>query len=147
MKNAVVLDIEASGLEEGSFPIEIAWIGVSNNEFDNFIIKPEKVWTHWDEYAEGVHGLSRSLIERTGISVSEAVSRLDKYLVNRDVFTDAPEWDGYWLDRLYNAVGKKRSWTLKKINLYYTELETAFMPHRALADAERLAANLRCSRA
>ena len=147
MKNAVVLDIEASGLEEGSFPIEVAWIGVNYDEFDTFFIKPEPTWTYWDKQAECIHGLSRTLITRAGIACCEAVSRLDANLRNRDVYSDAPEWDGYWLDRLYSAVEKKRRWSLKKINLYYTEWDSAFIPHRALADAERLAANLHCSRA
>ena len=138
MQKAVVLDIEASGLEEGSFPIEIAWIGVNHDEFDTFFIKPERHWTHWDEQAESIHGLSRSLITRTGISCEKAVSRLDANIVNLDVYSDAPEWDGYWLDLLYSVVEKKRTWTLKKLNLNYTELKYESMPHRALADAERL---------
>lgn len=138
MQKAVVLDIEASGLEEGSFPIEIAWIGINHDEFDTFFIKPERHWTHWDEQAGSIHGLSRSLITRTGIACYEAVCRLDGNMANQDVYSDAPEWDGYWLDRLYSVVEKKRTWTLKKLNLFYTELETESMPHRALADAERL---------
>lgn len=138
MQNAVVLDIEASGLVEGSFPLEVAWIGVNHDEFDTFFIKPESHWTHWDEQAESIHGISKSLVSRTGIACYEAVSRLDANLAKREVLSDAPEWDGYWLDRLYDAVEKKRNWSLKKINLYCTQMDTSLMPHRALSDAERL---------
>ena len=143
MKNTVVLDIEASGLEDGSYPVEIAWIGVGNNDFDSFLIKPEPHWIQWDEQAEATHGLSRSVITRVGLSAKEVVSRLDNDLINQEVFSDAPEWDGYWLDRLYNAAQKNRRWALKRVNIDFSDREWSLMPHRALSDAEHIASAIR----
>lgn len=143
MKNAVVLDIEASGLEVGSYPIEIAWIGVLDNAFDNFLIKPDKEWILWDSLAQEVHGISRMVIERAGITACEATTRLDHFLKYKEIYSDAPEWDGYWLDRLYSSVNKKREWRLEKIKIDYNDLNLVVAPHRALVDAECLAQYLR----
>lgn len=41
------LDIEATGIHEDSYPIEIGWVDTEGNE-SSFLIKPIPEWTHWD---------------------------------------------------------------------------------------------------
>ncbi|UZE94500.1 hypothetical protein [Alkalimarinus alittae] len=49
----IIFDVEASGLSDDSYPIEVAWQDSNDPEcFDSFLINPNETWKHWDDYAE-----------------------------------------------------------------------------------------------
>lgn len=150
-KLMIIIDIEASGLHKGSYPIEIAWCDSDNQScFDSFLIAPPDDWDHWgwDPDAERkIHHISRKKLQAEGISVIEAVARLNQRLAAKEVFSDAFEYDYAWLymlfDKanvnmrfkvlcLYQAIGsQKRQAYLES----FRELPTF---HRALADVRKI---------
>ena len=51
--NGHVIDIEASGLGAGSYPIEVGIVLANGFTYDSLIARPG-FWTHWDEEAEKI---------------------------------------------------------------------------------------------
>ena len=56
----VFLDVEASGLHAGSYPIEVGWCGL-DLVATSFLIRPHASWTEddWSVTSERVHGITR----------------------------------------------------------------------------------------
>lgn len=100
------IDIEASGLHKGSYPIEIGWSDIDLNA-GSFLIAPQADWTEadWDPMAESIHGISRSVCEKEGLPAGRAAAVLADLLSGRHPVSDAPSFDGYWLKRLLDAAG------------------------------------------
>lgn len=75
MQAIVFLDIEASSLDSGSFPIEIAWVDVTGCG-EAYLISPRFNWNGWSAASEKLHGISRSMLDIEGtpaITVSQLV--------------------------------------------------------------------------
>ncbi|WP_151703285.1 hypothetical protein [Nitrincola alkalilacustris] len=147
--NLVFMDLEASGLGEASYPIEAAWVAADGERQDSFLINPKSVagWRYWDEHAEEVHGIDHNDLVRDGISAQAACKRLNQHLQGCIVVTDAPSYDRFWLDRLYEACRCEPSFRVEgldailnasQIAQFAQEAEGAMRRHRALADAEDL---------
>ncbi|WP_075878606.1 tyrosine-type recombinase/integrase [Vreelandella massiliensis] len=116
------IDIEASGLKQpDSYPIEIGWADTLGNS-DAFLICPLPQWTYWDEDAESLHGITREQLQEEGVSVDEAVKRLEEMLGVETVFCDALAFDGFWLDRLFKAAGIEPSFQLADVYQLYGAL-------------------------
>lgn len=148
-----IIDIEASGLDTASYPIEIAYLNLATGESDEFLINPASAtgWDYWSEEAEVIHGISRDRLSRWGISLYEAYCRLDA-LSDKQVFSDATPYDEYWLSRIYEEVGEKPRYLLKDLSsviatdrreAWQQEMETIARPHRAMADVDVLASLVR----
>lgn len=106
-RNINIIDIEASGLHFDSYPIEIAiFVG---GKYYSWLIKPEENWTYWCEKAEAVHGISRSLLIKEGLSASVVVEEISEILNNASgvIYSDADHWDEDWLSTLFYACGRK----------------------------------------
>lgn len=97
-----ILDIEASGFGRGSYPIEVGFVLPDGTAYCTLIL-PETDWTHWDDDAERVHGISRSLLHRHGRSAAEVAGELNQRLAGRDVYCDNWAHDYAWLARLFEA--------------------------------------------
>lgn len=149
----IILDIEASGLDPESYPIEIAWQHRSNSKlFDSFLIKPLETWSHWDFYAEAhFHRLSRSDLEVNGISVTEATQRLNQSLSGQTVYTDAPDYDRKWIGKLFRSVGIEKAFMIKSLYtlippsrecVYRQHLARSPIVHRALEDVRQIVKSL-----
>ena len=141
-----ILDIEASGLDEDSYPIEIAWCSLDGADEFSVLINPESAggWDSWDDYAESaIHGISRSECCERGENVVVVANRLEQLLEDHPVFSDAPYQDQQWLNRLFDAVGNRSPAILmpidqavrpnKRAQLNKSLVELA-RPHRAMAD-------------
>lgn len=151
------LDIEASGIHQDSYPIEIGWCDTEGNS-DEFLISPEAQWRHWSHDAERLHGISRAQLSNQGLDICTACLRLNDHLGCEFVYSDAGEADGQWLNKLFEAAGVEPFFTL--IDLYDLQAilnaQSFFTlhkiiranppPHRALKDARRLAMALNCIR-
>ena len=57
-KTPIIIDVEASGFGNGSYPIEV---GVALDDDTKFcsLIHPAPEWDHWDDEAEKVHRIAR----------------------------------------------------------------------------------------
>lgn len=76
---------------------------------------------------------------------------LNKLFLAQALFSDAPEFNGRWIDRLYSQVGISRAWRLEDSDMaigsimrpeYRTWLNIVLddpRPHRADGDAKALA--------
>lgn len=103
----IFLDCEASSLGGNSYPIEIAWSD-SDGKIESHLINPygyPKDYNDWDPAAQAIHGLTRAYLSDYGENPTFVASRMDKVLSGKKVYTDAPDFDGFWCRRLFGAVG------------------------------------------
>jgi hypothetical protein len=98
------IDFEASGLD-GSYPVEFAFV-LDDGLGDASLIRPEASWTHWDDEAERIHGISRDRLLAEGIPAADVARRAAVILGEPGtiVLSDAPEWDGAWLGLLLSTL-------------------------------------------
>ncbi|SNC59317.1 hypothetical protein SAMN04487881_0032 [Marinobacter sp. es.048] len=141
-----IIDIEASGLSDESYPIEAAWCALDSDETFSCLINPDTAgdWDHWDDYAElAIHGISREACRDTGENVVSVGRRLEKLLAENVVFSDAPGQDQIWIDRLFDSIGKRSPASLVDIQQAVPltkrpelsrRLSELSRPHRAMAD-------------
>lgn len=101
------LDVEATGFGPDSHPIEIAWSDEAG-EIHRCLIDPTPVpeWTDWSAEAERVHGIDRDRLRRNGWPPDYVANLLTQALKDKTVYTDAPDYDGRWIARLFAAVGQ-----------------------------------------
>jgi hypothetical protein len=102
----IILDIEASGLSEESYPIQLALLDSDTGDSLMFYIKPAEDWIHWDETAQDIHNITKHLLDNVGIDVDDAVKRIIEFMTDKGentMYCDAPNYDGFWLSRLFDA--------------------------------------------
>jgi hypothetical protein len=98
------LDFEASGLGDGSYPIEVAWVA-EDGDTESHLIKPQPHWTDWDEVAEDIHGITREHLAADGVPAADVARMLAEALRGHTVYSDAPTQDQWWLGRLLATAG------------------------------------------
>jgi len=118
-RGVVFIDLEASGLTVRSWPVEVGW-AFAEGDPASMLVRPEEAWPDdaWDEKAEALHGLSREMLKRDGKVSSDVCDVLNATLAGYDVYSDAPEWDAFWLYRLFGGVETKPAFVLRS----YAEL-------------------------
>lgn len=149
------IDLEASGLFPNSWPVEVGWAVAHKNIDGAVLIRRAPGWSDdaWDPKAESLHGLSRDFIDANGEPAPAVCQKLNAALAGRQVYADAPAWDGYWLYRLFQAGGCKPAFVLNDFGTLMRPLvggrEAALFDaaearaprcHRALPDALHLKA-------
>lgn len=108
----IIIDCEASGLEEESYPIEIG-VAFQYDSF-GFLIKPHHSWTHWSEKSAKIHNIERSQLD-SGLSIYDSVIKLNSQLRDSIVFSDAVDYEIFWIDKLFSVVGVDRLFDIKSI--------------------------------
>ena len=161
-RQIATLDIEASALGFGSYPIEVGIALVRGPSqvigTGTQFIRPTQAWLKsglWSPTSEAVHGISLEEIKQQGHPVEDVCDWLNAVLGTKTVVaTDAPRYDQDWLDTLFAAAGRKQQFTLYDFEVLTTSfsadqhrqlghlLRRTPAPHRAGPDALRLAANL-----
>ena len=161
-RRIAILDVEASALEAGSYPIEVGValvrgpsepIGVGAK-----LIRPTTQWLEtgvWSKSSEAVHGIPLELLQREGEPVEAVCDWLNGLLgTNTLVATDAPRYDQDWLDTLFAAVGREQKFRIFDFQVLTRDFSAdqhrhlAYLlrkhvpPHRAAEDALRLASKL-----
>lgn len=146
------IDFEASGLGARSWPVEVGWAFLAG-EATSFLIRPSSDWpmSDWDPEAERLHGLGKPFLDENGRDPREVATMMNEALVARKVYSDAPDWDGFWLFRLFQAAGLKPAFRLldygalilpllgvSKEQLFQRADELSPRNHRALNDAQNL---------
>jgi hypothetical protein len=148
----VFLDIESSGLYEDSYPIEVGYAGKDLN--GSFLLNPDTAtddWSSWDDFAEEIHGITRNMLLKSGISVVDACNRLNTALEGKTVITDGYEYDTLWINYLFGQTLIKRYFEIRSIEWALEEfgsdlscrfddelLKIGDAEHRALSDSTRL---------
>ena len=161
-RRITILDVEASALGAGSFPIEVGValvrgpsqpIGVGAK-----LIRPTKEWLDtgvWSKLSEAVHGIPLERVQREGEPVEEVCDWLNGLLGTYTIVaTDAPRYDQDWLDTLFAAAGREQKFRISDFQILTRDLSAdqhrhlAYLlgkdapPHRATEDAWRLASRL-----
>lgn len=105
------VDCEASSLLPGSFPIEIAWVNC-DGQGEHYLIRPHLEWLEggcpgWSAESEAVHGISLETLLTEGTPIERVAARAAEVLFAPGVigFSDAPGWDGQWLEVLFDYGG------------------------------------------
>jgi len=153
-ESIICLDIEASGLGSRSYPIEIAWKRFDEKAFDCFLINPNTGynWTDWDESAAGIHGIDYEDLLTQGLDVMVACARLNSQLEGCTVYSDAFEFDYFWMRRLFDAAMIKPKFQLdgieallsfEKLEQYKRASKESSRIHRAMSDVDDLLLGLK----
>lgn len=124
------IDLEASGLGAASWPVEVGWGGVTGAP-TAILIRPDASWNNaaWDPEAEKLHGLSRDRLAREGAAISVVCEALNAALSGRAVYSDAPDWDSFWLYRLFATARIRQGFKI----LAFADLVTPMMGAHAEA--------------
>lgn len=144
----IIIDVEASGLGRGSYPIEVGF-ALPSGETHCMIIRRQNDWLHWDDRAEQLHGISREVLARYGHDAVEVAGQLNRKLAGQVVYSDAWGNDSSWLALLFDCAGVPQHFKLESLRSLLTEKQLAcwhqvkdqvaasnnFRRHRASNDA------------
>lgn len=152
LEKIAFIDLEASGLNAQSWPVEIGWAFYDGDPVSTLIC-PDESWplSAWDDEAQALHGISIDQLNKKGRAPEQVCTELNDALEGFFVFSDAPEWDGFWLYRLFSVCRMRPAFSV----LNYLELleplisgnidelvtaveEIAPRRHRAADDAKHL---------
>ena len=144
-----VIDVEASGLGRGSYPIEIGFV-LATGKAHCTLVKPVLGWDFWCPDAERLHGISRLLLDTKGQEIVWVANWLNKYLQGLTVYSDAWVNDMCWLGKLFEEVNLCQLFRVESILTLLAEDEkerwnsarlevisaSRMKRHRASADAK-----------
>jgi hypothetical protein len=146
-----VLDIEASGFGQDSYPIEVGFVLPDGQTYCS-LIRPAPGWTHWDAAAERLHRITQETLRTRGRDAREVAQLLNDRLHGLTLYCDGWAHDFAWLNVLFEAVDLTPSFKLDNLRALLTEREAAFwgivktqvaaemrlQRHRASSDAKIL---------
>ena len=114
MSKIAFIDLEASGLGSMSWPAEVGWC-FEGGKPEAHLIAPAPEWSEeaWSKEAEALHGLSIDKLKKSGKPIRDICKKLNAALGEAQVYSDAPDWDSYWLYRLFSSGGVRQQFTLK----------------------------------
>ncbi|MFN0024089.1 MAG: hypothetical protein ACKVS5_09320 [Parvularculaceae bacterium] len=92
----------------------------------------------WDDKAARLHGITPRMLSDFGLDAAEGCKRLNAALSGRIVYSDAPDWDAFWMQRLFRAAGRRCDIRLHDFARAMPVL-TAAEKARLLSQADRLA--------
>ncbi len=103
-----ILDIQASGMGEQSYPAEIAWRRIDGSESYSTLINLDNVHG-WEKWSHDVvrHGLTRQECCDRGGTTAYVARRVDDLLKHYPVYSESPIQDQRWLDKLFRSAGKR----------------------------------------
>lgn len=110
----ILIDVEASGLHEGSYATEVGWCSHDLLAGASYLIRPPEHWldSPWSAEAEDITGITQVVLGCYGLPPVEVCARLNADLAGETPLTDAPSMDGLWLRTLYSEVGEAPSWII-----------------------------------
>lgn len=124
LKVPTIIDLEASGFGSQSYPIEVGF-ALPNGRLECTLIRPEPSWTHWDESAYAVHGITRDLLLAFGKPVDQVAHWLNKQLKGTTVYSDAWGHDYAWLAVLFDAANLAPAFKIDHLASIMPECESA----------------------
>lgn len=107
LARACVVDVEASALGRGSYPIEVgvAWL---DGRVMSWLIRPTAEWLErgvWDPAAEVLHGISLEQMAAEGRPAAEVAEGVMAALSGQLPYSDAVGADDAWLASLMAVTG------------------------------------------
>jgi hypothetical protein len=134
-RGLIFADIEASGLQFLSYPVEIGWAWVERSRIESrsILIKPSEEWlswkTGWNPDAERLHGISLEQLYSEGIEVSKACEILNREWHGAEIAFDtgSDAHDSRWLSVLYRAAPNEPSFGLSDLSSDHCILSYARM--------------------
>lgn len=98
----IIIDLEASGSGNESYPIEVGFSGRHGEGWCS-LIRPEHTWSHWDDIAAERHLIPREVLIERGNTAHFVAEQLNFFLKGRQVYSDSFHQDKQWLDVLYDC--------------------------------------------
>jgi len=111
----LIIDIEASGYDDDSYPIEIGVVLDDEVRYCS-LIKPSKNWTHWDQAAEQSHRISRIALQTSGRSAATVAKQLNELLAGRTVYSDGWTTSKPSLTRLFEAARTPMKFSISSLD-------------------------------
>jgi hypothetical protein len=147
------IDLEASGLGSNSFPTELGWAMIHEGGSvgsASCLIRPPPKWTlyanAWSAASERLTGITQEMLDQEGLPPGEAMKKLLAAVGERELFSDEPEFDAYWLGMLAEAasvpapkIRHAKSLIEKTRSDEQPEMGVTRPHHRAEADARKMA--------
>jgi DNA polymerase III epsilon subunit-like protein len=115
-----VLDIEASGFGRSSYPIEVGYV-LPDGRSGCMLVRPAPEWTHWDDRAEQVHGITRAVLAAHGRAPREVATALNRDLAGLTVYCDGWAHDYTWLNALFEEAGLSPAFKLESVGALLDE--------------------------
>ncbi len=115
--------------------MEVGWCFLTGRAAA-MLIKPPEHWSDaaWDPDAEALHRLSRTTLDRKGLAPAKVCEAMNEALAGAAVYSDAPDWDGFWLYRLFDAAKTRRTFELLNFaDLFAHVAPDGFQAAKALA--------------
>jgi hypothetical protein len=109
-----IIDIEASGLGRGTYPIEIGFINGAGEVGCN-LIKPEPHWTVWHQDAERLHGLSREILLTKGKPIVWIADWLNENFSSQTIYSDGWMNDMCWMGRLFDEAERTQRFKIESL--------------------------------
>jgi hypothetical protein len=131
-----VLDVEASGFGRNSYPVEVGFV-MPDGRAVCTLIRPLPEWTHWDEAAHRLHGITREMALLHGRSPLAVAELLNSELAGLTVYSDGWGHDYAWLATLFEAAHVQPRFRLEHLRVLLDETQIpAFDAARAQAREE-----------
>lgn len=156
LEKYAVLDFEACGLSDTSWPIEVGVSMLRGGRVETWssLIRPEDDWdqSEWSEASAEIHGILMADLDYAPPAAVVARQLLDR-MSGRIVLSDAPGYERLWLNRLLEVVGRRDAIRIQDYHVVTTLvlsddpdgldrmlewLACSQVPHRAGPDAERM---------
>ncbi len=156
LEKLIFLDLEASGLASGSWPIEVGLAEITEDGAIvsvSQLIRPDPGWSedHWSLQSAAIHGIPRRDLDAAPKARKVAEWTMDQ-MAGRIAVSDAPGYDSRWLTMLLRIIDPQprvrivdfdqlvaMTYDYEGVRRVYQKLDAMPVPHRAAADAERLA--------
>jgi hypothetical protein len=113
--NPIIIDVEASGFGQGSYPVEVG-VALADGSRHCYLVAPARQWKSWDEEAERIHGISRELLLTHGRPLQDVAWRLNELLRNKTAYSDAWSFDMSWIGKLYDAANMRQDFRVADIS-------------------------------
>ncbi|SFX29046.1 hypothetical protein [Marinospirillum alkaliphilum] len=156
MELPYIVDVEASGFGRGSYPIEVGFARPDGTTSARLIC-PQPGWTHWNDEAQEVHGITREQLLSEGLPPVEVADWLNTELRGLTVFSDSWGFDSSWIALLFDEAERLQMFRVETLNKLLSEKqlvdwgktkqqvleELNLVRHRAADDAFMLQRTLR----
>lgn len=113
-KEINIIDFEATGLGQLSYPIQVAVILDDGTTYDAYI-HPTDDWLEnweWDMEAEKIHNIPFKLLADVGKPVEVVAQELNEFIGKHKVYCDGGRYDIHWKNALFDAANIKPTFVL-----------------------------------
>lgn len=114
----IIMDLEASGFGQNSYPIEIG-IALPSGQTACRLIRPAAGWTHWSDESERLHGIQREQLFNYGYPVTEVADWVNSLLKGKTVYSDGWAFDQGWLNLLFDSAQRRPQFRLQALQILF----------------------------